>query len=312
MYVVAMTKDRWWAARCVILTMAMMASMGAVMARAQSAGERRASGTAAEIYLVGSVHDMHFDERYHYSLVDLEEQVRSLAPEVICGEITPKALDRAMEGNFPPEAAMLAVMAPQWQARFVAADWRVSFKAQRRGELQEAKDKPRAAAVEAEQKRMRDYYENFAGESLYDLTSGSAEFLARVDHLFEEVVGADTTSDLAAGAWHERNRRIVGNCVAASGGARRIVFVFGAAHLPQLRRQLEARGLKAQIPARAFRPAGMGKMPPAVVARWKRNLRSLEGIEKGNVAVSADARAKVRDTNRAPQLRREIALYEGR
>jgi len=292
--------------------MAMAASLATVTALAQSAGAKGASPTAADIYLVGSIHDMHFDERYHYSLVDLEKQVQSLAPEVICGEITPQALDRPMEGNFPPEAALLAVLAPQWQARFVAADWRVSFKAQRRGELQEAKDQPRAAAVEAEQKRMQAWFENFAGESLYDLTSGSAEFLARVDHLFEDVVGTNTTSDIAAGAWHERNRKIVGNCLAAAGAARRIVFVFGAAHLPQLRRQLEARGLKAQIPARAFRPAGMGKMPPAVVARWERNLRNLEGIEKGTVAASADARAKARDTNRAPQLRREIALYKER
>lgn len=307
-----MKNNKRWAASLGGLAMFTMLSIASLFAQAQGAGANGAGGAGPAIYLIGSVHDLHFDDRYHYSLVDLAAQVRSLAPEVICGEITPEALGRAMEGNFPPEAAMLAEMARHWQARFVAADWRVSFSEQRRGEQQEAADQPRAAAVAAEQERMKAFYAGFAGVSLYDSTGGSAQYLAAVDHLFEDLVGEGTVSDLAAGAWHERNRRIVANCMAAAGGARRIVFVFGAAHLPQVRRQLAERGLAAQIPARAFEPAGLGRMPAAVVARWQRNLRNLEGIENGSVKASADQRAKVRDTNRAPQLRREIAIYKGR
>jgi hypothetical protein len=50
-------------------------------------------------------------------------------------------------------------------------------------------------------------------------------------------------------------------------------------------------------------------MPAAVIARWQRNLRNLEGIADGTVSVCADDRAKAKDTNRAPVLRQEIALY---
>src|ERR1019366_1661021 len=156
------------------------------------------------------------------------------------------------------------------------------------------------------------YYDGFSGVSLYDSTSGSAEFLAMADHKFEEVAGENTVSDIAYGAWHERNRKIVENCLTEAGPARRIVFVFGSSHLPQLRRQLAARGLTGQIPVRAFTPAGLGTMPDAVIARWQHNLTNLEGIAAGTVPVSSDMRAKVKDTNRAPILRSEIELYLAR
>ncbi len=268
--------------------------------------------SAPEIYLVGSVHNMHFEERYHYSLVDLQAQVQSLHPDVVCGEITPEDLNGPMEGNFPPEAAMLAEMAPSWGVRFIPADWRISFAWQARGEKQEADNKSKAAEVNAEQSKLKAYYDAFSGGSLYDYTNGSPQFQAMVDHLFEDVIGENTPSDIAAGAWHERNRMIVENCLAGAGSAKRIVFVFGTGHVAQLQRQLIALGMKGQIPQRTFTPAGLGMMPSAVVARWERNQKNLEGIVNGSIAASTDMTAKVKDTNRGPQLSGEIALYLAR
>jgi hypothetical protein len=238
--------------------------------------------------------------------------VRSIHPDVVCGEITPEAYNGPMEGNFPPEAAMLAEMSPSWGVRFIPADWRVSFAWQERAEKQEAKDRVKSAAVDAAQNQNREYLAAFSGASLYDYTDASVAYLSIVDRMFEEVIGENTPSDIAAGAWHERNREIVENCLVGAGEAKRIVFVFGSAHLPQLRRQLAARGLTAQIPPRAFTPAGLGTMPTAVIARWQRNLKKLQGIADGSLAVSADNRAKVKDTNRAPILSSEIELYLAR
>ena len=79
---------------------------------------------------------MHFGERYRYSLVDLQAQIRLLHPDVVCGEITPDALNGPMEGNLPPEAAMLAEMAASLGARFIPADWRISFARQARAQKQ--------------------------------------------------------------------------------------------------------------------------------------------------------------------------------
>ena len=276
---------------------------------AQNAAPNATGSAAREIYLIGSAHHLHFEDRYHYSLIDLQTQVRSLHPDLVCGEITPEAFNGPMEGNFPPEAAMLAEMAPGWGVRFIAADWRISFAWQRRGEKQEAENKLKAAEVEAAQNKAKAYYGMFPGDSFYDYTDGAAQFLSMIDHMFEEVIGENTPSDIAAGAWHERNRMIVENCLAGAGSAKRIVLVFGAAHLPQLQRQLTARGLTGRIPPRAFTPAGLGTMPSEVIARWERNLKNLEGIANGSVVVSSDLRAKVMDTNRAPELGSEIATY---
>lgn len=271
-----------------------------------------APAVAPEVFLVGSVHNMHFEERYQYSLIDLQVQVRSLHPDVVCGEITPEAYNGPMEGNFPPEAAMLAEMAPGWGARFIPADWRVNFAAQERAGQQLSVEKKKSSEIDAEESKEMAYYGSFSGLSLYDYTNGSHEFLSMVDHKFEGLIGENSVADIAYGAWHERNRKIVGNCLAESGTAKRIVFVFGSAHLPQLRRQLAARGLTAQIPPRAFTPAGLGVMLPAVIARWQRNLKNLEDIADGSIAVTADNRAKAKDTNRAPVLRKEIEIYLAR
>lgn len=62
-------------------------------------------------YLIGSIHNMHFDPNNHYSINDLLSQIRALKPNLVCGEITPEAYEHAMEGYFPPEAAALAEMA---------------------------------------------------------------------------------------------------------------------------------------------------------------------------------------------------------
>ena len=276
---------------------------------AQNAASNAAGSAAREIYLIGSVHHLHLEDRYHYSLIDLQVQVRSLRPDLVCGEITAEAFNGPMEGNFPTEAAMLAEIAPGWGARFIPADWRISFAWQRQGEKQQAENKLKAAEVEAAQNKVKAYYGMFSGDSLYDYTNGAPPFLSMVDHMFEEVIGENTPSDIAAGAWHERNRMIVENCLAGAGSAKRIVFVFGNSHLPQLQRQLTARGLTGRIPPRAFTPAGLGTMPSGVIARWERNLKNLEGIANGNVVVSSDLRAKVIDTNRAPVLSSEIATY---
>jgi hypothetical protein len=220
----------------------LLAALALALPLAAQQGALREAAAAPEIFLIGTIHNMHFEERYHYSLIDLQRQVLAQHPEIICGEITPEAYNAPMEGNFPPEAAMLAELAPGWGVKFVAADWRVSFAWQRRGEQQEASDKIKSAEVEDAQRKTKAAFMQMNGPSLYDTVNGEG-VLRLTDHMFEEVIGENTPSDIAAGAWHERNRKIVENCLAAAGGARRIAIVFGAAHLPQLRRQLAARGL---------------------------------------------------------------------
>ena len=233
--------------------------------------------------------------------------MEALHPDLICGEITPEAYQGPMEGYFPPEAAFLAEVAPTLHARFAATDWRIAKAWQSRAE-------------EMEPKEIKDKLEELTKETAKQMQSPTEpslfDFLhtkgvAIADYQFEQVVGENTVSDIAMGGWHERNRRIVENCLDAAAGAGRIVFVYGTGHIPQLQRQLAARGITAEIASRHFVPAGMGSVPPSVIARWQRNLDNLKRILDGSLAVSHDSLDKVKDSHRVQDLELALKTYSG-
>ena len=278
---------------------------------AQPAQPAPARPTAAasnpEVILLGTAHDLHFKPENHYSLADLRNEVAALHPDLICGEITPEAYQGPMEGYFPPEAAFLAEVAPTLRARFAATDWRITKAWQSRAEEmepKEIKDKVEALTEETTT-QMRSQTE----PTLFDFLHTKG--VAVSDYQFEQVVGENTVSDIAMGGWHERNRRIVENCLDADAGSRRIVIVYGAGHIPQLQRQLAARGITAQIASRLFVPGGMGNVPSSVIARWQRNLDNLKRILDGSIAVSRDSLDKVKDSHRIQDLELALKTYSG-
>jgi hypothetical protein len=261
-----------------------------------------------EVYLLGTAHDRHFNPESHYSLPDLRNEVAALHPDLLCGEITPEAYQGPMEGYFPPEAAYLAEVSPALHARFAATDWRITHAWQSRAEQmepKEVKDK-----LEALTQEMVSQMQRQSEPSLFDFLHTKA--LAIAEYQFEKVVGENTDSDIAMGAWHERNRRIVENCLAAADeGSKRIVIVYGAGHIPELRRQLAAKGIEARIASRLFVPAGMGSMPPSVITRWQRNLEKLRQILDGSLAVPQDSLDKVKDSHRIQDLELALKTYGG-
>jgi len=260
-----------------------------------------------EVILLGTAHDLHFKTENHYSLADLRNEVEALHPDLICGEIAAEAYQGPMEGYFPPEAAYLAEVTPALHARFAATDWRIAKAWQSRAEEmepKEVKDKVKALSEETA-KQMQSQTE----PTLFDFLHTKGVAIA--DYQFEQVIGENTVSDIAMGGWHERNRRIVENCLDAAAGAGRVVIVYGAGHIPQLQRQLAARGITAQIASRRFVPAGMGSVPPSVIARWQRNLDNLKRILDGSFTVSRDSFDKVKDSHRIQDLELALKTYSG-
>jgi hypothetical protein len=266
-----------------------------------------ADSSNPEVILLGTAHDLHFKAENHYSLADLRNEVEALHPDLICGEITPEAYQEPMEGYFPPEAAYLAEVAPVLHARFAATDWRITHAWQSRAEEmepKEVKDK-----LEELTKETAKQMQSQAEPTLFDFLHTKGVALA--DYQFEQVIGENTVSDIAMGGWHERNRRIVENCLDAARGAGRVVIVYGAGHIPQLQRQLAARGIAAQIASRRFVPTGMGNVPPSVIERWQRNLDNLKRILDGSIAVSRDSLDKVKDSHRVQDLELALKTYSG-
>jgi hypothetical protein len=260
-----------------------------------------------EVILLGTAHDLHFKAESHYSLADLRNEVEALHPDLICGEITPEAYQGPMEGYFPPEAAYLAEVASTLHARFAATDWRITKAWQSRAGAMEPKEV--TDKVEALEKEIAKQMQSQTEPTLFDFYH--SESVSLEDYKFEKVIGENTVSDIAAGGWHERNRRIVENCLDAAAGSRRIVIVYGAAHIPQLQRQLAARGITAQIASRRFVPAGMGSVPPSVISRWQRNLDNLKRMLDGSITVSRDSLDKVKDSHRVQDLELALKTYSG-
>ncbi len=256
-----------------------------------------------EIFIVGSIHAMHYNPDYHYSIVDLLEQIRILNPDVVCGEIVPDAFNQVTEGFFPPEAALLAEMAPVLNYRFVPVDWRLDFA------TQASADSVYPVSVKEKLAFFGSTYfarmNESASESIYDAVHGESN-IAVIDSLFEQIIGADPVAETAHGNWHERNRRIAENGMNAAGKAQRIVFVFGSDHIPQIRRQLRSLGFEPQIPERMFLPGGSFKIPDAVLKRWKLNLENLRLIRDRKIPVTDDYYQKIINSRRIRELEQAI------
>ena len=255
------------------------------------------------IYLIGSIHNMHFNPDNHYSINDLLEQIRVLKPDLVCGEITPEAFNQSMEGYFPPEAAFLAQMASELSYRFVPVDWRLDYATQSKAESEypSSVKEQRSALLNNLQAKLK----ASNNQSLYDFLHDKT-ILNDLDSLYEKIIGTNALAEIANGSWHERNRRAVENGLAAAGNAHTIVFVFGIDHLSQLQRQLKILGIEAQIPKRLFVPSNNYKVLKVVLERWKRNLENLMLIKDKKVPTTYDNYQKVINSKRIEDIEEAI------
>lgn len=264
---------------------------------------KKGSAGKPDIFIVGSIHSMHYNPDYHYSITDLLEQVRALKPDVVCGEIAPEAFEQVTEGYFPPEAAFLAEMAPVLNYRFVPVDWRLDYATQAKADSVyplsvKEKLRPFGKTYFAKMNESADC-------SIYDAIHSELN-IAIIDSVFEQIIGADSIAEIAHGNWRERNRRIAENGINAVGDAQRIVFVFGSDHIPQIRRQLQTLGFDPRVPDRMFVPSGSFKVPDAVLKRWKLNLENLRLIHDLKIPVTDDYYQKINNSGRIRELEQAI------
>lgn len=259
-----------------------------------------------EVFLVGTIHDFHFEPQYHYSMPDLLVEVKTLHPDAVCGEISADAYEQAAEGYYPPEAAFLAEMSKDLGYRFIATDWRGDSRKQ--SKLEDAMSKDETTKLDVFWKKVMGEVKAYKGPSLYDYFH-SPEHLQLVDQFFEKFIAAD--GDIVMGYWHERNHNIVENCLKESTGKKRIVFAYGASHIPQLQRELKEKGIESTVAGRLFTPSGEGQVAPTVVQRWRRNLQGLEGISSGSITASEEYRFRIKHSRRIKDLKQAIDLYSG-
>lgn len=263
--------------------------------------------TKPEIFIVGSIHSMHFNPEYKYSINDLQSQIIALKPDLVCGEIVPEAFDQPIEGYFPPEAVFLAEMATTLNYRFVPVDWRLDYATQSKAENEYP------LYIKEQVKSLSDtmlkLISKSNSQSIYDFIHGNLN-LQMTDSLYERIIGTNSIAEIASGNWHERNRKIVENTLKAAkaNNAHKIVIVFGIDHVPQIRRQLNDLGFEPQIPERLFVPDNNFKVSDAVLIHWKRNLENLKLIRDKKIPTSDNNYQKVIHSKRIQEL--ELAIQK--
>ena len=256
-----------------------------------------------QVTLVGAIHEMHIEDRWSYSLEDLWGTVRSYKPDLICGEITPEAFGTDLEGVFPPEAAMLAVLAPSVGARFEPVDWRADYVAHRAAE--EAMSASKTAILDA------------AGQAF------SSDLFAAEGRIFEHVHGEEFQlaaegvhrldawlgGPLADGEWEKRNGIAAERCLAATTpDTQHIVIVFGAEHLFGLRAALREAGLSATI-ANEKKSASL-PLVDAITARWERNRDALARLKSTQRQLDPSYALRVEESGRVASLSRFVDVFK--
>jgi pheromone shutdown protein TraB len=258
-----------------------------------------------KVYLIGSIHSMHLDEKNKYSMTDLLNQIKRLNPDVVCGEIAPEAFETALEGYFPPEAAMLAEMADELNYRFVPVDWRVDYAKQSKAE------ELYPSSVKEKIKKVANWmssYDDSLSLSVYDHIH-SQNSIKTMDTVYEIIIG-DSVANIAHGCWHERNKTIVQNGMNACRDAKRVVFVFGADHLSRLIRELAAYDVEVIIPERMFDPLSSDIINQGVLDRWKNNLARLKSIKNRQTEVGENYYLKIIHSKRIEELEKVLDHYK--
>jgi hypothetical protein len=190
--------------------------------------------------------------------------------------------------------------------RVVPTDWRIATAWQDRAD-QQIPPKQAKLILESQKKIAERFKIATNTPEVFEFVHGEMQQLADVQ--FTKIIGENNAADISFGAWHERNRRIVENCLAASDGAHKILFVYGGAHLPQIGHELQNRGLPSHLAPKLFTSAGIMPVPEEVTARWRRNLENLKAIRDGRLKVSTDNQLKVKQSHRIADLEEAIAVY---
>src|SRR5665213_1333312 len=89
-----------------------------------ASGTNRTNVAPTQVWVLGTLHRNHLDENFHYSLWDLDQAIRKIGPDIICGEVSPQARQGTMRGYFPPEQRIVEQIALGLKIPFAPADWR--------------------------------------------------------------------------------------------------------------------------------------------------------------------------------------------
>ena len=175
-------------------------------------------------YVLGTIHKLHLLEGV-FSLSDLEQQIQSLNPQLICAEISERHFGTKLAGVYPPEVVAIEDFASRMGAKFLPTDWRG-----------DTKEDAAAVAALTEEERIRfnqSHDKVIAAlpvdpSKWFNFVQFEAQAMFRQAHDNRIAIG----TEVADGFWLARNQMIVNNCMryAKKEKIERVLFAYGAEH----------------------------------------------------------------------------------
>lgn len=246
-----------------------------------------------QVTLVPSIHKLHFDSQWNYTLDDLLASVAKTNPELICLEISKEAFNGPLEGLYPPEAALLAEYFGTKRIPVVPADWRADRNLYKEPS-QAFEDSVRGPKDEFK-KRLADKKDKVS----FLISDEGKRLVKKIHSLYIEQLG-----EAADGFWNTRNEKIAGSCYreATKLGLVRVSVIFGIDHFYALEEDFRQFGSVELRMPEIRREKSESNLPQLALRRWTRNLENLEAALNAPQA-DEGIRRWIKESNRIDELK---------
>lgn len=220
-----------------------------------------------QVTIIPSIHKLHFDLSWRYSISDLISTIEKTSPEMICVEISEIALGTQLEGLFPPEAALIVERFKNSKTSVIPADWRAD-----RGRYTKASAEIEIQA-QALQQNLLKKLENQQDRVSFLISPPGKALTRQIHELY-----VNNSGESADGFWLTRNSKIVDSCMrsAQSMKVKRVALVFGIDHFYSIEENLKNRYSVSIGKTEIVRSPQLDMIVNEnIVRRWRANLENL-------------------------------------
>ena len=256
-------------------------------------------------YVLGTFHKLHLLEGV-FSLSDLEQQIQSLNPQLICAEISERHFGTKLAGVYPPEGVAIENFASRIGAKFLPTDWR--------GDPKE-EDAAVAALSKEERIRFNKSHDKVIAafpkvpSQWFDFVKFEAQAMFREAHDNRIAIG----TEVADGFWLARNQMIVNNCMkyAKKEKIERVLFAYGAEHKYIIEDYLSSvHGITALKFEKNYVHSD-NPLDALVISKWESQISDLNQM-LADPSVDSTIKAWITDSKRIEDISNFVSHYKSK
>lgn len=235
--------------------------------------------TETDIYVLGTAHSNHLVADFEYTLSDIQNVIKTVKPDVICIEMTAEALNKDIEGYFPPENAAIIEYAKKNNIKVIPVDWRHNLTESLKpyNISDDDKNKLKTARTSVDQLALKHLKEN-DWKNYFDFIQNNPEFhtaIKKQHNLKIEMLGEEHD-----GYWNTRNEKIVENLIKSikDNKPKVVLVTFGLHHKYSFKELLKSKHNIDIKKVPNYTKSDNREMSEEVISRWQRNQDNLKKL----------------------------------